>query len=277
MARTLVCYSYFERRERLSHLEFFLSQGLSDDPDIEFAFVLQGGGCSLAIPDRPNIHVIRRPNEGFDFGAHSAALEFAARHHGTDAKTLPHELFLFLNDGVVGPFLPACFPKDRHWTSIFSERMTRSVKLVGPSIVCLPEGDAGGAGPRVEGYSFALDREGLEVCLSAGTIFTNHPSKRDAIVHGEYGVSRAILDAGFTMDCLLYRYEGVNWRDPANWNLNNFKHPSRAGSYGNISVHPFEVVFHKPVWTYEGRITSEVSVPETYSYLNWRLHGPRSH
>lgn len=273
MPRTLVCYSYFEQKERVRHLQFFLREGLSGDPEIEFAFVLQGGICSLPIPEQPNIHVIRRTNEGFDFGAHAAAIEDAAKRHNTDVKHLPYDSCVFLNDGAVGPFLPSYFPKDRHWTSIFSDRMSEVIKLVGTSIVCLPESDSGGPGPKVEGFCFSLDRVGLRVCLDRGTIFTNHRTKRDAIIHGEYGVSRAILEAGYSMDCLLYRYQGLDWRSPENWKLNECIHPSREGTYGGISIHPFEVVFHKPVWTYEGRVVSRVNDASTYAYLNWRLRG----
>ena len=100
-------------------------------------------------------------------------------------------------------------------------------------------------------------------------MFVDHATKFDAVVNGEYGLSRAILAAGYTLDCLLYRYQGIDWRNPANWNLNDNRHPSRAGSYGGISIHPFEVVFHKWFWAHHP------DAPVAYEYVEkyraWKL------
>jgi hypothetical protein len=32
---------------------------------------------------------------------------------------------------------------------------------------------------------------------------------------------------GYTIDCMLKRYSGVNWNNKRNWNINNNKHPTR--------------------------------------------------
>jgi hypothetical protein len=82
-------------------------------------------------------------------------------------------------------------------------------------------------------------------------VFVDHLTKRDAVVNGEYGFSRAILAAGFTLDCLLAMYQGIDWTDRANWDLNGNLHPSRRDSYDGISIHPFEAVFHKWHWADE--------------------------
>jgi hypothetical protein len=39
---------------------------------------------------------------------------------------------------------------------------------VGTSIVCLPESDLGGYGPRIEGFAWATDRVGIELGLKHG-------------------------------------------------------------------------------------------------------------
>ena len=38
--------------------------------------------------------------------------------------------------------------------------------------------------------------------------------------HAEVGASSAILDAGYNLDSLLLRYQGVDWRDRATWGCN---------------------------------------------------------
>jgi hypothetical protein len=72
-----------------------------------------------------------------------------------------------------------------------------------------------------------------------GHVFTDHPTKLSAIVEGEYGMSRAILHAGYTLDCLLYRYQGLDWTNPANWNQNGNALASRqapSGPAGRLRV-----------------------------------------
>ena len=54
-------------------------------------------------------------------------------------------------------------------------------------------------------------------------------SRAHAILDGEYGATRAIFDAGYTIDCPLLAYQGVDWRNRSNWQCNKHLHPvSRA-------------------------------------------------
>ena len=65
-------------------------------------------------------------------------------------------------------------------------------------------------------------------------------------VKGEYGLSEVLLGAGYNLATLMARYPpGLDWRDRRHWRCNNNAHPSRHGTYDNISMHPFETVFIK--------------------------------
>ena len=48
-----------------------------------------------------------------------------------------------------------------------------------------------------------------------GNVFACHADREMAVQHGEVGSSAAVLKAGYSLDCLMLRYAGVNWRDPA--------------------------------------------------------------
>lgn len=266
---TAVLYAYHETPQSRANLEFFARVALADHADTTFVVVVNGERCSVDLPERGHCFVLRRENRGFDFGAHAHGIAFLAETFGCPVEDLPFEHFVFLNSSVAGPFLPSYWPRELHWTRVLTSRLNDRVKLVGPSIVCLPPADAGGYGPRVEGYCFATDRVGLAAALRRGSVFVDHATKRDAIVEGEYGLSRAILAAGHTLDCLLYRYQGVDWTDPANWNENDNRHPSRAGDYGGISIHPFEVVFHK--WYWSDQPDRPVAGDYVERYLRWKL------
>jgi hypothetical protein len=53
-----------------------------------------------------------------------------------------------------------------------------------------------------------------------GRVFACYKDIHDTIWHAEVGSTKAILDAGYTIDTLMLRYQGVNWTDPANWQCN---------------------------------------------------------
>ena len=68
--------------------------------------------------------------------------------------------FMFLNSSVRGPFVPSYMPQGWHWYQAFTERLRGDVAGISSSLVCLPDADAGGPGPKMESWAFALNREG---------------------------------------------------------------------------------------------------------------------
>ncbi len=42
----------------------------------------------------------------------------------------------------------------------------------------------------------------------------------DVIYYGELGSSLELLEAGYSIDCLMTRYQGVDWSDKNNWGCN---------------------------------------------------------
>lgn len=61
---------------------------------------------------------------------------------------------------------------------------------------------------------------GLKVMRDEGEVFKCWSDRQDAIYYGELGSSRAILRAGYNLDCFIIRYQGIDWRDPTNWDCN---------------------------------------------------------
>jgi translation initiation factor eIF-2B subunit epsilon len=65
-----------------------------------------------------------------------------------------------------------------------------------------------------------LLQAGLQVLIQDKRVFACHRDRWDTIYHSELGSSLAILNAGFNIDCLMMRYQGVDWRDTASWECN---------------------------------------------------------
>jgi hypothetical protein len=161
--KTLVTYGYFETPQSRLNLEFLAEVGMPPDEQTTYVVVVNGRVCSVPLAERQDRVILRRDNTGFDFGAYRHALAHLSERFGCRVEELPFEHFVFVNSSAAGPFLPAYFPRERHWSSVFTSRLDHRVKLVGPSIACLPPTDAGGYGPRVEGYCFTTDRTGLGI------------------------------------------------------------------------------------------------------------------
>jgi hypothetical protein len=109
-------------------------------------------------------------------------------------------------------------------------------------------------------------------------VFGCHTSKVDAVIKGEYGFSLALLQANLNFDTLLTKYDNVDWRVLGRHSrkCNKNLHPTRNLSYFasdfRMTVHPFETIFYKPVWTsLSGKLESETYAKETLAYLMWAV------
>ena len=263
-------YAYHESSLCADNLRFLLAYGgLERMPDLAFVLVVNGREISVDLPrNLSSLLVLLRENEGLDFGAHAAGLRELERVVGS-SEAMPSE-YGFLNCGMSGPFLPAYLPLGFDWFAAFAGRLNERVRLVGAYITCLPPGDAGGRGPRVEGHSFFTDALGLRV-LREARVMRSMADKFDAIVNGEYGLTRAMFAAGYTIDTPLYRYQGVDWEDEANWDCNMNRFVGRGGGYEQGSINPFETIFFKRVWPTLGDPEARVvRFAETARYMRWR-------
>jgi hypothetical protein len=257
--KSVIIYTYFFSPSSNYNVAFFIKKELQERSNMDYIIVINGFVCdeTIVFPTLSNLTILKRPNEGYDFGGHTHALEYLAENNKKN-----YDYYFFMNSGVIGPILPNYWDQSIHWSSVFIRKITDVVKVVGTTIVCLPEYDAGGFGPKVEGFFFMLDAIGLSVLEEEGTIFYNHANKFYAIIEGEYGVSRAILKRGYSIDCMLPKYQNMDWRDPKNYRWNENLHPSRKGTYFGRSIQPYEVIFHK--WFCHGEETVQFETIRDY-------------
>eukprot|EP00878_Enallax_costatus_P024831 GHUV01026523.1.p1 GENE.GHUV01026523.1~~GHUV01026523.1.p1 ORF type:complete len:299 (+),score=79.13 GHUV01026523.1:220-1116(+) len=175
----------------------------------------------------------------------------------------------------VGWFLVLLLLQGRfHWMSAFTSRLRGSVKLVGSTISCEGSplhGNHRGKwrhNPHVQSYAVATDLAGLQLLLADSKVFACHKDRWDTIFYSELGSSKAILDAGYNIACLMLRYQGVDWRDKANWDCNAKLTPTSEYSNDGTSLDPNEVMFVK-VKSYMA--TSEISfTKKALKYQYWQ-------
>lgn len=190
------------------------------------------------LPDLPrNARYLQHNNECFDIGTVGWVL---ANH--VDYRSYAY--FVWLNSSVRGPFMPSYVGPMMHWTQPFLSKIDQSVKLVGATINC---GGAYGRPPvpHVQSYVAATDNVGMEVLLRKGTVFRCWDNMADTVIYSEIGASEAIVQAGYTFDSLMLRYQGLDWRHPALVHCNGGSNPLQPGFNDGITVEPLEVMFVK--------------------------------
>ena len=103
-----------------------------------------------------------------------------------------------------------------------------------------------------------VDDIGLNLLRKEKKIFCNHNDKTSAILNGEYELSKCILKNGFSIDCMLSKYQNIDWRNSHNYKLNNNLHPSRNNSFYGYSINPYDVIFHKWYWHNKDNVNFDI-------------------
>jgi hypothetical protein len=237
--KVLVMYPYAEKESKYQYqrsLKYFIELGVDEMSNIDYLFIIQGGNISVALPNYTNVHVFKRPNDCYDFGAYGAVIE----HLGGIEAIAKYSYFIFVLPSAVGPILPKYWPESSHWTQVFISRLKDNVHACGTTIICLPPGDVRSKwGPHIQGMAFGATLEAVQVAWATGSVFSCHQNKENAIFHGELGFSRALLNNSMNLDTLLLMYANVNWLDKKNWNCNDNRYPVFKGKYGeDMTIHP---------------------------------------
>jgi Glycosyl-transferase family 4 len=220
---------------------FFLQHGVSDDPSVDFVFVINGN-CSVELPSYSNVHVIHRENTCFDVGGWGKGLEHVAKQNKT------YQYYIFMNSSIRGPFVPVyvagSHTRSARWTQIFANRITQSTKLVGVTLNC-PDG-VGRKLPHIQTMIWATDQTGLQLIL-ANNILACH--NKEGTLKAEGDISRVMLEAGYNIESLQLKYQGLSWPERF-----SFENPCTnvsldvfygEGGYDGMTIHPLEALFYK--------------------------------
>lgn len=163
-----------------------------------------------------------------------------------------YNYFVVVDSKVRGPFVPSYVSTKRdamHWTEAFTDRIDDQVKMVGSIVSCegaAKDGDAAGewrGNPFVRPHAWATDLKGLAKMLAQDEIFKCHKNTWDVRYHSDSGASLAILQSGWTIDTLMSRYQGVDWRSTTSWQCNQRVPPEYEMHYDGISLNPYETIF----------------------------------
>ncbi|KAK9808733.1 hypothetical protein WJX72_002733 [[Myrmecia] bisecta] len=249
-ADTLVIYIFSNTdSEYERNLRFFLAYAVAENDGCDYTVVIQTGETIKKIDPLPevppNVRFEFHPNSCYDWGT----IGWLFDNHKVD--TSQYKYFIFINSSVRGPFLPPYLAGKVRWQDILISRLNDNVKLIGPTISCEgspKEGNVNGewrTNPHVQSYVLATDQIGLQTMLADGRVFQCHKDMWDTIFYAELGSSLSVLNAGYTLDSFMTRYQGVDWTDKNNWDCNSRVNPYGENYYDGITLSPYEVLFVK--------------------------------
>jgi hypothetical protein len=233
-----VVYALHDTTDRRQNLDLYLQHSLQHN-EITHVIVVNGP-LNTPLPSSPNLHVITRPNEGYDFGGFSDGLEYLLTHNPSC------DYFFFLNGSCRGPFLPPYYKEP--WYTPLCDLFVGNIHMVGATINSMNR-DA--RLTHVQSYFWAITKE-CAVALNEAPFFkTIRHDKDEVIQKQEIGLSMWLkYERGWNMSCLIPEYQGIDYislKTPVN--------PYAAQHGGDIcspgktcfgrDVHPYEAVFIK--------------------------------
>jgi hypothetical protein len=109
-----------------------------------------------------------------------------------------------------------------------------------------------------------------QVLIDNGQALACHNVLWELQWYSEAGTSLALLQEGYNLDCLLLRYQGIDWRKRAGWRCNGDTPPGDLeGAYDGLSINPLEALFVRHTTVAVELQTQHVE--EALKYDNW-LH-----
>jgi hypothetical protein len=223
-----VIYVYYERKneqKNQTNLAFFIKYGLDKsrwrDMDITTLFIINGHQCEVLIPSRDDIFVHKQDNCSDWEGWHDGIKYFEKKYRKPIYESFTH--LCLINCSSFGPVYED--GKERHWVDPFLNKMRiENAVACSPCANYLPDSDAGGPGMRIVPHFTLIEINHIilkiltkqyikATCekskqlnylnMQENTVIGKKESKIDAILTGEYGLSRVLLENGFIIKGLV--------------------------------------------------------------------------
>lgn len=217
---SITLYCYYEKdgyNKNQTNLQHFINHGLNIK-DMDYIFIINGYKCSVNIPNKDNIRVIKQDN----------CLDFEGWYHVLNKiKWYQYKYIFFINCSVLGPLNFDSSDKiTEDWFTPFKEKLDSKTVLCSNVITKLESNYPIGDMEVCTSYNFLVDTviiPELMTCKIFGDIKNNIPSylnyynapfsrkisRLDTILTGEYGITRVTKLFGYDVTCL---HPGLNDR-----------------------------------------------------------------
>jgi hypothetical protein len=297
-ADVLLIYTYADTHQHAyGNLKYFIKTAVRERDGIDYYFILQQvqnkSIDETQMPELPksNAFYIQHENKCFDFGTIGWFIDqyTIGNPWTTQTSTMNNQskrekfsltrykYFIFMNSSIRGPFFPPYFlkflidyqnelKKSFPWYHVFTKRINNVMKLTGCTINCEII-------PHVQSYFLVTDFTGLSIMLKPGNsggsysdgIFGCYSTKQDVTSYSELPMSNRIREAGYMIDCLLTKYQTINFTAHHNRPCNGHVNPYKDKALNGLTLEPYEVVFVK----YNDRFATTEAQERAKLYQQW--------
>lgn len=237
-----VCmYAYYEKNTQYKeNLKIFLDTAILDNIDY---YIIINGDCTLNLPNKKNINIIYRKNEGFDFGAWSHCIKKYIHKK--------YDYYIFINSSVRGPYLSN--PKEIWLDQFLKLFSNKDIKLVGTTINIWSNAryyfNYEPPYTHVQSMFFILNNEGFNFLLNKQFFDDekklNKSNISQVILSKEITMSQLILKNNWNINCILSKYKDHDYRlIKKNFNTTS-EDPYFKNAYFGDTIKPEEVIFFK--------------------------------
>ncbi len=280
-ADVLLIYVYANvHQHAYANLKYFIETAVRERDGVDYIFILQQTEQKqideTQMPPLPkgNAFYFQHENNCFDYGTigwffdkytvgnpwrkeTSITNNSNSKHHDRRFNLTKYKYFIFMNSSIRGPFFPPYFiqflfdyqrelNEPFYWYYVFTKRIDNKVKLIGCTISC-------GASPHVQSYFLTTDFTGLSILLKDSTndgtiragVFGCYLSKSDTTMISEIRISTLVLNSGYKIDCLLTKYQTIDFSKKNNYQCTVHGNPYTDKNMDGTSLEPYEVVFVK--------------------------------
>lgn len=281
-SRICVFYAYYERlfdRKNQTNLMFFINQTIRrswpvNPESITFVFLINGElHCTVNIPKENHVIQYHLPDVQTDFHAWEIGINYMKQKYACDDLSKIFDYLVFINCSCFGPVLDETNEiHTQHWLLPFYTKLVRDQAVAcSPCISYLDRNMPEGSGPRlVSTFIFVRWTQHIQFLLlevpvstvdesstninnfrnTHNTVLGHKHDKTDAILTGEYGLSRILLQYGYRITCLLYDNIS-NFDDPVLYDMNGSCAPDRYHSFFGENIPFLKTIFIKNIWRCE--------------------------
>jgi len=212
-SKIALVYVYYERKNQQknqTNFSFFLKYALDNknwlNLNITYVFIINGTFCDVTIPKRDNIHVLHYPNSYYDYEGWKNGIIYLCKLNDSELWK-NYDYLCLMNCSTCGPFMNE--NKNSHWLIPFYEKMVKT-----NSIICGPYMNIIFGYPSISCHMSLIKinnkimnlimRTKINVNGYKNTVLGKKQNKLDACLTGEIGLSKILIDNGYSVCCLYF-------------------------------------------------------------------------
>lgn len=240
---------YQKNDDYMTNVLYFIKNGIKND--IDYLFIINGDiSFENMFPKSTNVFILKRMNEGFDFGAYSLGIQLL--------KHKKYDYNFFMNSSTIGPIIPPYI--DFSFDQIFINQFKNNVHLISPTIIIVEKDNPylkpslslleykKEMYPMCQSFMFVLDLFAMDI-LGKHNFFDYYygTSLIDVVLYKENLLTLLLLHNNCNIGCLLPEFRDVNFLNIVK-NIYSFENnyiPIVQNQMFKRTMHPYDVIFHK--------------------------------